>query len=49
MDLSKQELKKIPKNVDNVDVKQLILDENELQKLDNIDTYLKVEKVVRVL
>lgn len=45
VDLAKQGLKKIPKNEDNSDVRQLILDENELQKFDNIDSYLKVEKV----
>ena len=45
VDLAKQGLKKIPKNEDNPDARQLILDENELQKFDNIDSYHKVEKV----
>uniref|UniRef100_A0A336K1X7 Centrosomal protein of 97 kDa n=1 Tax=Culicoides sonorensis TaxID=179676 RepID=A0A336K1X7_CULSO len=45
VDLSKQSLKKIPKNENVNDIKQLILDENELQKFDNIDSYVKVEKL----
>lgn len=45
LDLSIQELKKIPKNEENPDTRQLILDENEVQKLDNIDGYPKLEKV----
>lgn len=44
VDLSKQSLKKIPKN-ENEKCKQLILDCNELQKFDNIDSYASVEKV----
>lgn len=45
VDLSKQSLKKIPKNENVKDIRQLILDDNELQKFDNIDSYAKVEKV----
>lgn len=45
VDLSKQSLKKIPKNENVQDIRQLILDDNELQKFDNIDSYAKVEKV----
>ncbi|XP_063700321.1 centrosomal protein of 97 kDa [Culicoides brevitarsis] len=45
VDLSKQSLKKIPKNENVQDIRQLILDDNELQKFDNIDSYAKVEKL----
>lgn len=47
LDLSSKGLKKIPK-VEEPDpkfVKVLILDDNELQKLENIDSYLRIEKV----
>lgn len=46
LDLSKQCLKKVPKQDDAQNVKVLILDENELQKIDNIDSYLRIEKVI---
>lgn len=45
LDLSKKGLKKIPKTEDSQSVRNLILDENELQKIDNIDSYLRIEKV----
>lgn len=46
LDLSNQGLKKIPKSEDDPKlVRVLILDENELQKLENIDSYLRIEKV----
>lgn len=45
VDFSKQSLKKIPKNENVKDIRQLILDDNELQKFDNIDSYARVEKV----
>lgn len=45
LDLSKKGLKKVPKPDDVQHVKELILDENSLQKIDNIDSFLKVEKV----
>lgn len=45
LDLSKKCLKKIPKTDDAQQYKVLILDDNELQKIDNIDSYLKIEKV----
>lgn len=45
LDLSKKELKKVPKPDDGQHVRVLILDENRLQKIDNIDSFLKVEKV----
>lgn len=48
VDLSKQSLKKIPKNELEDEVQQLILDGNELQKLDNIDSYCGLEKVKRL-
>lgn len=45
LDLSKKGLKKVPKRDDAQHVKELILDENTLQKIDNVDTFLKIEKV----
>lgn len=45
-DLSKKGLKKIPKTEDSQSVRVLLLDENELQKIDNIDSYLRIEKVI---
>lgn len=45
MDLSKKGLKKVPKTDDAQHVKELILDENLLHKIDNIDSFLKIEKV----
>lgn len=46
LDLSKKGLKKIPKTEDSQSVRFLILDENDLQKIDNIDSYLRIEKVI---
>lgn len=45
LDLSKKGLKKVPKTNDAQHVKELILDENLLHKIDNIDSFLKIEKV----
>lgn len=45
LDLSKKGFKKVPKHDGAQNYKVLILDENELQKIDNIDSYLKIEKV----
>lgn len=45
IDLTGQQLKKIPKNNSTSQVRQLILDENDLSKFDNIETYLQIEKV----
>lgn len=45
LNLSKKGLKKLPKPDDAQHVKELILDENSLQKIDNIDSFLKIEKV----
>lgn len=45
LDLSKKGLKKVPKPNDGQNVRVLILDENDLQKIDNIDSYLRIEKV----
>lgn len=39
-------MKKIPKVDDAQSVRVLILDDNELQKIDNIDSFLKIEKVI---
>lgn len=44
-DLSKQGLKKIPKTEDSQSVRVLLLDDNDLQKLENIDSYVRIEKV----
>lgn len=46
LDLSKKGLKKVPKQDDAQNVKILILDDNDLQKIDNIDSYLRIEKVM---
>ncbi|KAG5675555.1 hypothetical protein PVAND_005450 [Polypedilum vanderplanki] len=45
LDLSKKNLKKIPKTEDSQSIRYLILDDNELQKIDNIDSYLRIEKL----
>lgn len=45
LDLSSKGLKKIPKIEDSQSIRHLILDDNELQKIDNIDSYLRIEKV----
>ena len=45
LDLSKKNLKKVPKQDDAQNYRTLILDDNELQKIDNIDSYLRIEKV----
>lgn len=45
LDLSKKGLKKVPKTDDAQHIRELILDENSLQKIDNIDSFLKIEKV----
>ncbi|KAL1394835.1 hypothetical protein pipiens_011673 [Culex pipiens pipiens] len=45
LDLAKKCLKKIPKSDDAQQYKILVLDDNELQKIDNIDSYLKIEKL----
>ncbi|XP_059618177.1 centrosomal protein of 97 kDa isoform X2 [Phlebotomus argentipes] len=45
LDLSKKSLKKVPKQEDAQLVRHLILDDNELQKIDNIDSYLKIERL----
>lgn len=45
LDLSRRQLKKVPKQEEAQNVRVLLLDENELQKIDNIDSYLKIEKV----
>lgn len=45
LDLSNKGLKKVPKPDDAQNVKELILDDNALQKIDNIDSFLAIEKV----
>lgn len=45
LNLSRKSLKKVPKPEDALNLRTLILDENDLQKVDNIDSFLKIEKV----
>lgn len=45
LDLSGKGLKKVPKPEDAQRVKELMLDDNALQKIDNIDSFLRIEKV----
>lgn len=45
LDLSNKDLKKVPKLENAQSVKELILDDNALQKIDNIDSFLRIEKV----
>lgn len=45
LDLSAKGLKKVPKPEDAVHIKELILDDNLLQKIDNIESFLHIEKV----
>lgn len=51
MDLSRRGLKKIEKAPaeESKTIINLILDQNELQRLDNLDTYSRVENVYLVL
>lgn len=46
LDLSNKGFKKLPKPEDAQYVKELILDDNALQKIDNIDSFLRIEKVL---
>lgn len=45
LNLSRRNLKKVPKPEDAQNLRTLILDENDLQKVDNIDSFLKIETV----
>lgn len=45
LNLSKKNLKKVPKPEDAQNLRALVLDENELQKVDNIDSFLRIERV----
>lgn len=47
LDYSNKNLKKVPKfdEVDKQSITVLLLDSNELQKLENIDSFVRVEKV----
>lgn len=50
MNLSSTKLKKINKpSAKDCQVVELILDDNELQRLDNIDSFSKLEKVFTVV
>lgn len=48
LDYSNKNLKKVPKfdEVDKQNINVLLLDSNELQKLENIDSFVHLEKVV---
>lgn len=49
LDLSGKKLKKLNKPTHSeAQVTTLILDDNELQRLDNIDSFIKVQKVRKV-
>lgn len=47
LDYSNKNLKKVPKfdEIDKQNINVLLLDSNELQKLENIDSFVRVEKV----
>lgn len=45
LDLSKKGLRKVPKPENPQNIRELMLDENLLQKIDNIESFLAVEKV----
>lgn len=50
LDYSNKSLKKVPKfdDIDKQNINVLLLDANELQKLENIDSFVRVEKVSRL-
>lgn len=45
LNLSRKNLKKVPKPEDAQNLRALVLDENDLQKVDNIDSFLRIERV----
>lgn len=45
LDLSGQGLKKIGRCPSDADISTLIVDDNELQRLDNLDSYHRITKV----
>lgn len=47
LDYSNKNLKKVPKfdDIDKQNVNVLLLDSNELQKIENIDSFARIEKV----
>ncbi|XP_017880553.1 uncharacterized protein LOC108625235 isoform X3 [Ceratina calcarata] len=45
LDLSGQGLKKIPRCPSDADISTLIIDDNELQRLDNLDSYHRITKL----
>ncbi len=51
LDYSKKNLRKVPKfdDVDKQNINVLLLDSNELQKLENIDSFGQLEKVISYL
>lgn len=46
LDLSGQGLKKLSRCPSDADISTLIVDDNELQRLDNLDSYNKITKVI---
>lgn len=48
LDYSDKSLKKVPKfdDIDKQSIDTLILDSNEIQKLENIDSFVHIEKVI---
>lgn len=49
LDLSGQGLKKLCRCPSNADIDTLIADDNELQRLDNLDSYHRITKVLVTL
>lgn len=45
LDLSGQGLKKLSRCPSDADISTLIVDDNELQRLDNLDSYHRITKV----
>ena len=46
LDLSGQSLKKLSRCPSDADISTLIIDDNDLQRLDNLDSYHRITKVV---
>lgn len=47
LDLSGQGLKKLSRCPSDADISTLIIDDNDLQRLDNLDSYHRITKVLR--
>lgn len=46
LDLSGQSLKKLSRCPSDADINTLIIDDNDLQRLDNLDSYHRITKVL---